>query len=119
MLANLTSLIWGSGNAPVTATTTTTTITPSPDPTTTKDAYEDSPEGFTDFNIRATTPTDEEEADWVLVDRAGVSFVVNTAGVWFVLISFCVPIHICTPASLYWLPTLWVYNEPFLKLIES
>ena len=82
MLANLTSLIWGSGNTAVTATTTTTTVTPSPDPssstttttTTTKDAYEDAPEEFTNFNIRATTPTDEEEADWVLVDRAGVCF---------------------------------------------
>ncbi|XP_045110425.1 endochitinase A-like isoform X1 [Portunus trituberculatus] len=81
MLANLTSLIWGSGNTAVTATTTTTTVTPSPDPsstttstttTTTKDAYEDAPEEFTSFNIRATTPTDEEEADWVLVDRAEV-----------------------------------------------
>lgn len=78
MLANLTSLIWGSGNTAVTATTTTTTVTPSPDliatttttTTTTKDAYEDAPEEFPNFNIRATTPTDEEEADWVLVDRA-------------------------------------------------
>lgn len=88
MLANLTSLIWGSGNAPVTATTTTTTITPSPDPTTTKDAYEDSPEELKNFNIRATTPTDEEEADWVLVDRAGVCFV---------QISLCVFIFIHLP----------------------
>ena len=83
MLANLTSLIWGSGNTPVIAGTTTTTVTPYPEAitttttttTTTKDAYEETPEGFTNFNIRASTPTDEEEADWVLVDRAGVYLV--------------------------------------------
>lgn len=72
MLANLTSLIWGSGNAPVTTTAITTDTTSSIDHITTKDNYEDSPEGFSKFNIRATTPTDEEEADWVLVDRTGV-----------------------------------------------
>ncbi|KAG0714699.1 hypothetical protein GWK47_001504 [Chionoecetes opilio] len=70
MLANLTSLIWGSGNTPATDATTTTTVMPSPGPITTKDAYEDAPEDLPKFNIRATTPTDEEEADWVLVDRA-------------------------------------------------
>lgn len=72
MLANLTSLIWGSGNTPVTTTAITTNTTSSSDLSTTKDNYEESPERFSKFNIRAATPTDEEEADWVLVDRTGV-----------------------------------------------
>lgn len=69
MLANLTSLIWGSENTPVTAAAITTDTTSSLDLISTKDNYEESPEGFSKFSIRATTPTDEEEADWVLVDR--------------------------------------------------
>ncbi|KAK7071044.1 hypothetical protein SK128_005593 [Halocaridina rubra] len=66
MLANLTSLIWGSENTP-------TTTSSSPAKTTTieengnEEPLYDSIEAS---KIRASTPTDDEESDWVLVDRA-------------------------------------------------
>ncbi|XP_071533153.1 uncharacterized protein TP53INP isoform X2 [Panulirus ornatus] len=65
MLANLTSLIWGSQNEPTT--TPTTAVTKTSDP-----AWEDVSETQSLASIRATTPSDEEESDWVLVDRAEV-----------------------------------------------
>lgn len=56
MLANLTSLIWGSDSTPSTTTTCPTS--------------EEESETLTLVNIRASTPSDEEESDWVLVDAA-------------------------------------------------
>ncbi|XP_045611745.1 tumor protein p53-inducible nuclear protein 2 isoform X2 [Procambarus clarkii] len=58
MLANLTSLIWGSDSTPSTTTTCPTS--------------EEESETLTLVNIRASTPSDEEESDWVLVDAAEV-----------------------------------------------
>lgn len=60
MLANLTSFLWGGE-----------TTMPAPDTTTL--GCPEAPDTLAKFNIRATTPTDEEEADWLLVDRAGES----------------------------------------------
>lgn len=65
MLANLTSLIWGSNEN-----------TPPPTSSTTKEdaelkASEDSLlDTLGTSNIRASTPSDDDDADWVLVDRA-------------------------------------------------
>lgn len=65
MLANLTSLIWGNENTP------TTTEAAAETKKTTENVSEESVlDTLEANNIRASTPTDDEESDWVLVDRA-------------------------------------------------
>ncbi|XP_042206949.1 uncharacterized protein LOC121855847 isoform X4 [Homarus americanus] len=68
MLANLTSLIWGSESTPTTTTTTTSAVVTTT--TTCPTSEVEAPETQSLVNIRASTPADEEESDWVLVDRA-------------------------------------------------
>ncbi|XP_042206946.1 tumor protein p53-inducible nuclear protein 2-like isoform X2 [Homarus americanus] len=70
MLANLTSLIWGSESTPTTTTTTTSAVVTTT--TTCPTSEVEAPETQSLVNIRASTPADEEESDWVLVDRAEV-----------------------------------------------
>lgn len=70
MLANLTALIWGSEPTPTTAAATSTTTATKISSST---AGQEVTETQSAYNIRASTPADEEESDWVLVDRASES----------------------------------------------
>ncbi|XP_064099546.1 tumor protein p53-inducible nuclear protein 2-like isoform X1 [Macrobrachium nipponense] len=76
MLANLTSLIWGSNEN--------TPPTPATNATTKNDATEKTEDALLDtlgaHNIRASTPSDDDDADWVLVDRAEVDEACNWEG---------------------------------------
>lgn len=65
MLANLTSLIWGSENTPP---ATTTSISPAATITTTSCPLTEEDYDYQSLIIRASTPADEEEADWVFID---------------------------------------------------